>query len=72
MLRNWHQKKSTVAFPRSHQMAWGIHRSDLFKFLRAEKYRQVSNTRRTKSQHLKDYRSVLWLSLPNPLKPDFK
>ena len=35
-------------------------------------YRQVSNIRRTKSQHLKDYRTVLWLSLPNPLKPDVK
>ena len=37
-----------------------------------EDYRQVSNIRRTKSQHLKDYRTVLWLSLPNPLKPDVK
>ena len=36
------------------------------------KYRQVSNIRRTKSQHLKDSRSVLRLSLPNPLKPDVK
>ena len=35
-------------------------------------YRQVSNIRRTKSQHLKDSRTVLRLSLPNPLKPDFK
>ena len=35
-------------------------------------YRQVSNIRRTKSQHLKDSRSVLRLSLPNPLKPDVK
>ena len=35
-------------------------------------YRQVSNIRRTKSQHLKDSRTVLWLSLPNPLKPDVK
>ena len=37
-----------------------------------EGYRQVSNIRRTKSQHLKDSRTVLWLSLPNPLKPDVK
>ena len=29
-------------------------------------YRQVSNTSRTKSQHLKDSRTVLRLSLPNP------
>ena len=36
------------------------------------KYRQVSNIRRTKSQHLKDSRTVLQLSLPNPLKPDVK
>ena len=35
-------------------------------------YRQVSNIRRTKSQHLKDSRIVLRLSLPNPLKPDVK
>ena len=35
-------------------------------------YRQVSNIRRTKSQHLKDSRTVLRLSLPNPLKPDVK
>ena len=35
-------------------------------------YRQVSNIRRTKSQHLKDCRTVLRLSLPNPLKPDVK
>ena len=33
-------------------------------------YRQVSNIRRTKSQHLIDSRTVLRLSLPNPLKPD--
>ena len=32
--------------------------------------RQVSNIRRTKSQHLKDSRTVLRLSLPNLLKPD--
>ena len=37
-----------------------------------ETYRQVSNIRHTKSQHLKDYRTVLRLSLPNPLKPDVK
>ena len=30
-------------------------------------YRQVSNIRRTKSKHLKDSRTVLQLSLPNPL-----
>ena len=35
-------------------------------------YRQVSNIRRTKSQQLKDSRTVLRLSLPNPLKPDVK
>ena len=35
-------------------------------------YRQVSNIRRTKSQQLKDSRTVLGLSLPNPLKPDIK
>ena len=35
-------------------------------------YRQVSNTRRTKSQHLKDSHTVLLLPMPNPLKPDVK
>ena len=35
-------------------------------------YHQVSNIRCTKSQHLKDSRSVLRMSLPNPLKPDVK
>ena len=35
-------------------------------------YRQVSNIIRTKSQHLKDSRTVLRLSLPNSLKPDVK
>ena len=35
-------------------------------------YSKVSNTRRTKSQNLKDSRTVLRLSLPNPLKPDVK
>ena len=35
-------------------------------------YRQASNTSRTKSQHLKDSRPVLRLSLSNPLKPDVK
>ena len=35
-------------------------------------YRQVSYIRRTKSQHLKDSRTVLRLSLGNPLKPDVK
>ena len=37
-----------------------------------ETYRQVSNIRRTKSQHLKYSRTVLRLSLPNPLKPVVK
>ena len=35
-------------------------------------YRQISNIRRTKSQHLKDSHTVLRLSLENPLKPDIK
>ena len=35
-------------------------------------YRQVSNIRRTKSQHLKDSHTVLRLSMPNPLNPDVK
>ena len=35
-------------------------------------YRQVSNIRRTKYQHLKDSHTVLRLSLSNPLKPGVK
>ena len=35
-------------------------------------YRQVSNIRCTNFQHLKDYHTVLRLSLPNPLKSDVK
>ena len=37
-----------------------------------ERYRQVSNIRSTKSQYFNDSRTVLQLSLPNPLKPDVK
>ena len=33
--------------------------------------RQVSNIRRTKSQHLNDPRTVLRLSLPNPLNEEW-
>ena len=33
-----------------------------------DKYRQVSNIRRTKSQHLKDYRTVLRLPLAESLE----
>ena len=32
-------------------------------------YRKVSSIRRTKSQNLNASRLILWLSLPNPLKP---
>ena len=35
-------------------------------------YRKISNIRRTKSQHLKDYGPLLRLSLPNPFKPEVK
>ena len=38
----------------------------------ARDYHQVSNIRPTRSQHLKNSRTVLRLSLPNPLKPDVK
>ena len=37
-----------------------------------EIYRQVFNIRCTKSKHSQDSRTVLRLSLPNPLKPDVK
>ena len=45
---------------------------DLQQQTRMNNYRQVSNIRRTKSQHLKYSRTDLRLSLPNPLKPDVK
>ena len=58
-------------------LAWGITRTcsiiighKLSSKLRT--YRQVSNIRRTNSQHLRDSHSVLRLSMPNPLKPDGK
>ena len=35
-------------------------------------YRKVSNIRRTKSQNLNACRLILYLSLPNPLKPGVK
>ena len=34
-----------------------------------DKYRKVSNIRRTKCQNLDDSRLVLQLSVPNPVKP---
>ena len=40
--------------------------------LRTMIYRQVSNIRRTKFQHLKNSRTVLRLSMPNPFKHDVK
>ena len=45
---------------------------DTTKTIMYYKYRQVSNIRRTKPQHLKDFRTVLRLSLSKPLKPDIK
>ena len=47
-------------------------RGQLMGFSSTHYYRQVSNIRRTKSLHSKDSRTVLQLSLPNPLKPDVK
>ena len=44
----------------------------IINFTVVSTYRQVSYIRRTKSQHLKDPRTVLRLSLLNPLKPDVK
>ena len=35
-------------------------------------YRKIYNISRTKSQNVNDYRPVLQLSLPNPLKPGLK
>ena len=55
-----------------HQMhhKWVINCSDYVR--NTYIYRQVSNISRTKSQHLEDSRTVLRLSLRNPLKPDVK
>ena len=47
------------------------YQNNSFGFI-ANLYRQISNITRTNYQHLKDSRTVLWLSLPNPLKPDAK
>ena len=44
----------------------------LISSIKCDKYRQVSNIRCIKSQHFIDSRTVLRLSLPNPLKPDVK
>ena len=44
----------------------------LIRLFSGNDYRQVYNVRCTKFQHLKDYRTVLRLSLPNPLKPAVK
>ena len=41
-------------------------------FLSVDKYRKISNIRRTKSQNLNDFHLVLHLSLLNPLKPGVK
>ena len=35
-------------------------------------YCRISNVSHTKSQNFNVSRPVLWLSLPNPLKPDVK
>ena len=51
-----------------------IDQNDIARFVLSfhEYYSKVSNIIRTKSQHLKDSRTVLRLSLPNLLKPDVK
>ena len=54
-----------------HTRKWG-HKVNQLTWLLELQYCQVSNIRCTKSQHLKDSRTILWLSLPNPLKPDVK
>ena len=60
------------------QQLWNLLLSKLIRwpdwplFSTWKDYRQVYNIRRTIFQHLKDSRTVLRLSLPNPLKPDVK
>ena len=53
-------------------LTWINMNPNISNYIPSEVYRQVSNISRTKSQHLKDSRAVLWLSLPNPLKVDVK
>ena len=67
--REIHQ--SPLNFPHKGPVAWSLMFLDIGLQVIWD-YRQVSNIRRTKSQHLKDSRTVLRLSLPNPLKPDVK
>ena len=40
--------------------------------LKSKLYHQTSNIRHTKSQHVKVFRLILQLSLPNPLKSGVK
>ena len=54
--------KSTDAYLR--------HQASMVYVFGKDYYRQVSNISGTKSQHLKDSRTVSWLLLPNTLKPD--
>ena len=51
---------------------WNNNNHDTQLYAQKVGYRQVSNISRTNSQHLRDSRTVLWLSLANPLKPDVK
>ena len=44
----------------------------LYNLCHQEEMVDIHNIRRTKFQHLQDSRTVLRLSLPNPLKPDVK
>ena len=64
------QQMGSVYIDIQQQMGWVL--GNTSPFLKYPNYRQVSNRRRTKSQHLKDSRTVLQLSLPYPLKPDVK
>ena len=46
--------------------------SETMLALFTDTYHKVSNIRRTESQYLEDFRTVLQLSFPNPLKPEVK
>ena len=64
-LIHWNEKVGNV-------ISFGIDRQMSAAWVVKYMHHQVSNISHTKSQHLKDSRIVLGLSLPNPLKPDVK
>ena len=80
-INRWIYIYSTYARNSSHHCStqvngWNINCREIYVLQynkgKIEVYRQVSNIRRTKPQHLKDSRTVLRLFLSNPWRPDVK